>query len=259
MLSTVWSPAPAQSDTSWTPQKTISFHAVNFTTDNLGNIYFITGDNRLVKYDIRSDTTIAYNDFRYGTLGSVDATNPLQVILFYPDFGTILIMDRFLSLQNSIDLRSMHIFKADAVADSYDNNLWVYDEQRARLEKIDLNGNPLLESPDLRQVTGLVLQPDIILDMNNLVYLNDPAKGIFVFDHYGTYRNELHFTQVKSLQLFNGQLVMLRDDRVTVYNLGTLEEKELSLPDPAGILMTRMERNELYVLRKDRLEIFVIK
>lgn len=249
----------AQPDTAWKPEKSILFHAVSFTTDNLGNIYFITRRSRLVKFDISRDTTFAYNDFRYGSLGTVDATNPLQPVLFYPDFGTILIMDRFLALQNTIDLRKLDIFKADAAADSYDNNLWIYDEQSATLEKIDLDGNLLLKSPDLRQVLGLVPQPDLILDQHNLVYLNDPGRGIFVFDHYGSYRNELHFKGVRSLQLFNGQLVMFQDDRMTIYDLKTLTQRELTLPDPADILMARMERNALYVLRKDRLEIYPVK
>lgn len=250
----------AQSDTmALKPEKSIPFSAVNFTTDNLGNIYFITRDNQLVKYDIHNDTTITYNDFRYGTLGTVDATNPLQVLLFYPDFGTILIMDRFLSLQNTIDLRSLNIFKPDAVASSNDNNIWVYDEQEAELKKIDVNGNPILESVDLRQVLGLAPDPDIILDRDGLVYMNDPAQGIFVFDYYGSYRNTLHFTGTSSLQLFNGQMVLYRNRQMTIYNLRTFTERRLPLPDTAGILMANLQRDKLYVLRKDRLDIFSLK
>jgi hypothetical protein len=249
----------AQDIHSWTPVKSIPFQALSFTTDNLGNVYFITRDSGLVKYDTRADTTVTYADYRYGSLGFVDATNPLQLLLFYPDFGTIQLMDRYLSVQNTIDLRSQNIFKPDAIATSNDNRIWVYDEQQAKLKKIDLNGNPVLESVDLRQVLGEVLQPQIILDKDGLVFLSDSSKGIFIFDYYGTYRNELHFTHVSSLQLFNNQLILCRDRQLTSYDLRTLTEKELPVPDPATVLLARVERNQLFVLRKDKLDIYAIQ
>ncbi|HUX84958.1 MAG TPA: hypothetical protein VMV20_06965 [Chitinophagaceae bacterium] len=241
------------------PEKSIPVQAVGFTTDNLGNIYFITKDSGLIKYDIRTDTTITYSDYRYGALGSVDAANPLQPLLFYPDFGTILVMDRFLSVQNTIDLRVLNIFKADAAAASNDNRIWVFDEQQAKLKKIDLNGNSVLETVDLRTVLGLVPQPNLILDQGGMVYCCDSSRGIFVFDYYGTYRNELHFTGISSLQWFNSQLIFYHDGKLTRYDLRTLEQKELPIPDPDHVLMARLERDRLYVLRKGRMDLYPIR
>jgi hypothetical protein len=252
------SEANAQADSALELLKTMPVKAVNFTTDNLGNLYFITANNRLEKYDAQNDTTLTYNNFQNGTLAAVDATNPLQLLLFYPDFGTIIILDRKLAFINKINLQNSGIFKPDAIATSYDNQIWVYDEQEAKLEKIDLAGNLLLQSTDLRQVLGVVPSPDILLDQGGYVYMNDPENGIFVFDHYATYKNELHYTGVQSMQFFNNQLILFHTRMITVVNLQSFAESNIKLPGSSVVLQACIQRHRLYVLTKNQLDIYRI-
>jgi hypothetical protein len=62
----------------------------------------------------------------------------------------ILTLDRFLNIRNTIDLRKADILQAKAVAQSYDNNYWVFDELDNAIKKIDDNGNVLFKSSDFR-------------------------------------------------------------------------------------------------------------
>ena len=61
-------------------------------------------------------------------------------------------LDRFLNVRNTIDLRSSGILQARAVAQSYDNNYWVFDELESKIKKVDDNGKVLLESADFRMI-----------------------------------------------------------------------------------------------------------
>ena len=48
-----------------------------------------------------------------------------------------MVLDRFLNIRNTIDLRQSGIFQVSAVAQSYDNNIWVFDDLDSKIKKID--------------------------------------------------------------------------------------------------------------------------
>jgi len=75
--------------------KILAEAAADFATDNLGNIYLLTATNQIKKLDEKGDSIAVYNDVRrYGKIYSIDATNPLKVLVFYKDFSTIGFSDR---------------------------------------------------------------------------------------------------------------------------------------------------------------------
>ncbi|PWU03900.1 MAG: hypothetical protein C5B52_02535, partial [Bacteroidetes bacterium] len=83
------------------------YHATieTFTADNLGNLYIITPTDQLKKLDPEGDSLAVFNEVRrYGTLYTMDVTNPLKLILYYKDFSTVVTLDRFLNRINTVDL-----------------------------------------------------------------------------------------------------------------------------------------------------------
>ena len=96
----------------------------DLNVDNLGNFYLLSKDNRLKKINSRGDSVGAFNEVRrYGKLYSMDVTNPLKTLLYYRNFSTIIVLDRFMNIINSIDLRRQQIFQVKAIAQSYDNQI----------------------------------------------------------------------------------------------------------------------------------------
>ena len=113
-----------------------------FAADNLGNVYVLTPAGLLIKLNNKGDSLNVFNDVRrYGTVYAIDVTNPMKVLLYYKDFSTVVMLDRYLSRINMIDLRKSGIFQAKAMGLSYDNNVWIFDEQSAKLKKIDETGD----------------------------------------------------------------------------------------------------------------------
>src|SRR5689334_5466361 len=87
-----------------------------FTVDNLDNIYLINSSNQLKKININGDSTGVFNEVRkYGKLFYIDVTNPLKVLLYYQNFSTIVVLDRFLNVRNVINLRKQNIFNVKAI------------------------------------------------------------------------------------------------------------------------------------------------
>lgn len=101
----------AQADSSFSFVKIIKGNFTGFTVDNLDNIYLLTSTNQLKKVNSKGDSVAVFNDIkRYGSVSQVDVTNPLKILLYYKNFSTIVVLDRFLNPRNTINLRKQNIF-----------------------------------------------------------------------------------------------------------------------------------------------------
>ena len=205
--------------------QTIRGEIKDFATDNLGNIYIVKQSNQIKKFNAKGDSLGVYNDVkRYGNIYSIDATNPLKVLVYFKDFSTIVVLDRLLSVLNIIDLRKQSILQVNAIASSYDNNIWLYDELDSKLKKIDDNGNVLLESTDFRQVFDLVPSPTNIFDRDGQLYLYDAKQGLMVFDYYGGKKNNLQLLNYKDLQVIDKSTISARDSsHIVLYKPATFQ------------------------------------
>jgi hypothetical protein len=251
-------PAPDRTPSSFGLTLTIPQDIVDFSVDNLGNLYIINTDNQLKKLSPQGDSLAVFNDVRrYGRISFVDVTNPLKILVYYRDFTTIIELDRFLNLINTIDLRNQNILQAKAVALAYDNNIWVYDELDAKLVRMGDDGSIVDQSNDFRQLFDSTPEPAAILDRGGLVYLYDPAKGIYIFDHYGTLKSHLTFPGWKDFNVI-GQNLLGRDDaKFYRYQPGTLNMQEEPIPAAyQGASHIHITPNIIYVLKKTGLEIY---
>ena len=202
-----------------------------FAADNLGNVYVLTPAGLLIKLNNKGDSMNVFNDVRrYGTVYAIDVTNPMKVLLYYKDFSTVVMLDRYLSRINMIDLRKSGIFQAKAMGLSYDNNVWIFDEQSAKLKKIDETGRVLSETTDLRQVLDVIPSPHTLIDRDGFVYVYDDTKGLYVFDYYGALKNTLLLPGITDLRVIGKTIAGRRQNKLVRYTLGTLELQEQPLP-----------------------------
>lgn len=245
----------AQKDTSFVLSKTITGDFSYFTTDNLDNIYLLTAGNQLKKINSRGDSAGVFNDVkRYGKLYSVDATNPLKLLLYYQDFSTIVILDRFLNIRNAINLRKKNIFNVKTITSSYDNNIWVFDEGDGKLKKVDDNGDILLETVDLRMVFDTIPSPSSITDRDGFVYLYDPNKGFYIFDNYGALKSKIPFLHWKNIEVASNDLYGFSDSSFCKYQTGSLNLKEYPMPSfISNAVQVRPGNGKVYVLNKEGL------
>lgn len=198
---------------------------IDFTTDNLGNIYLLNSANQIKKVNEKGDSIAVYNDVRkYGKVFSIDATNPLKVLVFYKDFSTVVVLDRLLNARTAINLSKQNILQVTAVTSSYDNNIWLFDALDSKLKKIDDNGNVLLESTDLRQVFDSVPSPSVMYDRDGQLYLYDAGKGLMVFDYYGAKKNNYQILHFSDVEVIDKNMITARDSaHILLYKPATLQ------------------------------------
>lgn len=251
----------AQEVSEFRVKKSVPGYFSSFAADNLGNIYPITNDNQLKKYSAKGDSMGVFNNVRkYGKLSYIDITNPLKTLLFYKDFRTILVLDRFLNVVNNIDLRKQSVFQVRAIALAYDNNIWVFDEQDLKLKKINEEGNLVLESADMRQLTDSVPSPQQIIDSDNMVYLYDDKKGFYIFDYYGALKNSLSFLNWTDVAISGSKVMGFSENNLLSYQLKSLNLKTYQLPSFfRNHEAIKAVNGKVYLLKKDSIDIYSIQ
>jgi hypothetical protein len=248
----------AQADTSFHLVKVFPGEITDAAIDNLSNVYILTVTDQLKKYNASGDSLAVYNNVRnYGKVYSIDVSNPLKVLLYYKDFSSIVVLDRLLATRSTIDLRRKNIFQVSAIGQSYDNNIWLFDSYDNKLKKIDDEGSVLLETPDLRQVFDQAITPQQIIDQNNQLYLYDPINGLFVFDHYGTFKRKIPVAGWSNISITDKNILGISNGSLQSYNVSTLIQAQQKLPgDFTPYYRYYVSNNKLIALSKDGLHIY---
>jgi hypothetical protein len=250
------SASKGQTDTSFRLLRLIKGDFVEFTVDNLDNIYLLNSRNQVKKYNANGDSVGVYNDVKkYGTATLIDVSNPLKLLLFYRDFGTVVMLDRFLNAVNNIDLRKQNILQSRAIGQSYDNKIWVYDELENKLKKVDEEGKLLQETTDFRLLLGVAPAPIKIYDENRYVYVYDSIYGVYVFDYYGALKNNIMIQHWQNFKVAGKFIFGSRNDSVFRYDITTFRVDEWKMPKAIyGSKSFNFSSSRLYALMRGKNE-----
>jgi hypothetical protein len=233
----------------------IEFRADGFTTDNLGNIYLSRADE-LRKYDLNGKLQFVYSDKSLGRISFVDASNFLKILLFYRDFSKIIFLDNMLAPSGEpIALQQYRLEQSLLAATSHNNGVWFFDGVSFELFRLDHNFKRTTTTGNLMQLLRISLNPNYLIEANNLVFLNNPKTGILVFDIFGTYSGTVPIKGLKSFRVFEDKIFYCLNNEFRSYNLKTKEEAKFEIPleNPLDV---RIEKNRLYIWTKEGLSVY---
>jgi len=161
----------------------------DFFVDPVGKSYLLLKDDRLVTDNPLGQNRFEFYDSSLGHPEVVDVTNPFAILLFYMDYGTVVVLDRTLSEVSRIDLFSLDgVEQPIATARASDNGIWVFDSWDYRLKLLGPQGKERLKSNDLRLEIGLASEPAAVyVDRGNVVLHYAEEQKLAVFTNYGRF------------------------------------------------------------------------
>jgi len=246
------------SDSNFSLVKSIPSSFKSFTTDNLGNVYLING-NSLYKYDSEGNFLKTYSNKNLGNISSIDVTNGLKVFVFYESFQQVIILDNMLApSSNPVSLETLGYNQTSLVCSSHNNGMWIYSKQNFELIRFDQNFQQTNKTENITRHIMSKVNPDFMLEQNNKVFLNDSARGVFVFDVYGTYNKTIPIKGLTHFQINNEEIIYFKGGKLKSYNMKTLSEGEINLPT-TEIFDARTEKEKLYLLKQKSLDIYHVK
>ncbi|WP_299825402.1 hypothetical protein [uncultured Pontibacter sp.] len=225
--------------------------------DRNGNLYFLAANRSLLRIDSLGKPLGNFSPPTRGRIASIDAWNPMKILLFYEDRQELLLLDRFLRPVANTTLQDQNYTgTAKAAALAADDNFWLFDETNLTLSKLDLQ---------LRKITidtplNLILDKERfnvrqLREYQNMVYLLD-ANGIFVFDNLGNYKKKLPFAGVNFIDFLNNELYFVQNGTLHFVNLYTSETRTLQLPSNYVTALASDAR--LYLFAVKQLDIYTL-
>lgn len=239
----------------YTQVATIPIQADFFTTDKQGNIYVVKA-NELSKYNKSGKLLYKYSNKNLGNIDFVDASNMLRLLLFYKNFTQAVFLDNTLTLSGDpVSLDKIGFQQAQLMCTSYNNGMWLYNQQNLELVRLTQAFSKTQETGNLSILLNTTLQPTVLIEYDNNVFLNNPATGILLFDIYGTYYKTLPIKNVQFIQPLGNLVYYKNNNKIQAYNIKTTEESAFEVP-LADFLTFRLELNELVLQTAENIIIY---
>lgn len=237
----------------------VDVSATFFTSDHLQNLYYINTKNEVIKYEFSTGIEYTYSDKRLGKPTYIDASNPMKVLVFFPDFYTVAILDNtcsaisILNLSLTTDRNSYLPFVV--CSEGQDNFIWMYDQLSRKLVKMDERGNKILESEPFDALFAEQVLPSQLLFYNQTLYLVDKNFRILMFDLYATFYNEIRTQTTGYIQVVNNTFAFLQDNKLQIIDNTLLSRKNYDLPLP-DVLQVRIHPNTLFVRTATQIAVY---
>lgn len=222
-------------------------NAIGLDVDPIGNYYLYTR-SEIFKYNPFDTLFSRYSELQNGPITSLDVSNPMKITVFYATFSKVLFLDNTLNPTfTSTDLYSLQLETATLVCSSFDNGFWVFDAPSFSLTRINSFGETDRTVKNINQLTGIDIKPVAMREKENLLYLADPAYGLFVFDIFGGFLKKIPVPGIRDFSVIQKNVFYERDDKLFKFDTRLAEESAVPLPGH-NIRQARVEKDRLYIL-----------
>ena len=193
--------------------------------DNQQNNYSIK-NNILIK---NSETiTYQYNNLGLGKITRVDFQNPLQIVVFFKNFNTVVLLDNQLNEIKKIDfnLKSTPV-TLEAVALSSQNQIWIYDSISSKIGLYNVN------TYAFKWISTMLENPISYYESDYThFYWTDVNLNLYRISIYGTIEKLGIQTKFDSIQLTkNGNSIYQLENQLFYYNLTSKSSSKIAIDE----------------------------
>ena len=226
-----------------------------FAADPLGNVYIINEQN-IQKFDNNFKKIADYSNVYLGNISFADVSDPLRIMLYYSEFNQVVWLDNFFQeLRSPIRLDDLGIDQAILLCSSNLGGFWVFNQLNNQLQYFDKNLKKIYESISLNLLTGEI-KPLSMTEKNRMIYIYFPGAGIFTFDQFGTYSRTLPVFPDGYFQVTDESIYFLQKSSFKRYDLFTLKEEILTLPDTIALQSVIIQPEYLFISKKNEVSVY---
>ena len=169
---------------------------------------------------------LKYKNVALGDIYKVDLQNPLQIVLFYKNFNTVVLLDNQLNATNVITFNDItEPLLAEAVGLASQNRLWVYDLNTQQTGLFDTSKNifQTLTPPNNDGITWH--QNDY-----NYFYWTDTGNNLFVLNLFGKISTLGTLPAFDAAQLISSDFLLFQKDNMLYqYQLSTQKSMPVTI------------------------------
>ena len=212
--------------------------------DPYGNIYAVK-EAQISKFSLQGKLLFSYTNQKLGTISSIDVFNPMKIMLFYQDAGTLVFLNEQLALINDpISLFDANYFTISLASYSAANQIHLYDNVNKYLITLDFNMREISRTPI--NFPSFNPQKMIELEEKSLAF-QEPESGVYLFDAFGTFNKLIPIITPNPIEITPELIYYTNNDEVVIYNYKVLSFDTQQLPI-SSVVQTLSFRNNLILL-----------
>ena len=229
------------------------------SVDNFGNLFVVTPKNEVLKYNPQGKFLWNYTNKTFGDITQLDVTDPLRVILFYPGFQQIVVLNNNLSEISQYSFNQNPEKQITLIASANNNGFWVYDQINRELKKLTNSFTDDLKTGNIYQRNGFDMQANFMVSDEQYVFINDVQEGVRIFDQYGNFVKTAVIEAENEFEVNGSEIYFFKNKKLMGYNYLTFEYKEVLLPTKSNISNALLRFNRLIILNEKGLTLWAIK
>ena len=197
---------------------------------------FLGFDNQQNNYSIKNNIltknsetiTYQYNNLGLGKITRVDFQNPLQIVVFYKNFNTVVLLDNQLNEIKKIDfnLKSTPV-TLEAVALSSQNQIWIYDSISSKIGLYNVN------TYAFKWISTMLENPISYYESDYThFYWTDVNLNLYRISIYGTIEKLGIQSKFDSIQLTkNGNSIYQLENQLYYYDLTSKISSKIAIDE----------------------------
>lgn len=209
--------------------------------------------NLLQKLNKEGQLTFQQSSKAIGKIASIDARNPMKILLFSEEQQLIHFCDNSLTAQqDNIDLSIFNLNNITKISgSSQPNKCWVYNQDNSQLALLSQNNSQLQRIENCKGLLGFN-EVNQLLEVNSQLFLIDYNKGIYQLDMYGSLIQFLAIPPFTYCWIENNLIYTLTGNEMRITPLAN-EQNHKIIKLPFTVLELKKQGNFYYLLGKEKL------
>jgi hypothetical protein len=218
--------------------------------DNYYNLYYIK-DQTLYKDD--NNTLYNFNELQLGEISSVDIINPLNILVFYSDLNTVVLLDNRLNEIERINFSTVSNFtNVGRASIAGKNQLWLFNIDTQQVELYNYRSNR-------KTVVSQPVDGDITYMISNFNYCYLLTKeNLKIYDIYGSLLSNYPMDGFEKITIYNKNIITVNENELYFIPESFKLGKKIFSPD-FNIKDLQLTQEFLYIYDGKQLHVFSIK
>jgi hypothetical protein len=217
--------------------------------DSFNNTYTINGMDVLKNGPLGS---YRYTDFQLGNINSVDIINPMNVVVFYGDTNTVVLLDNRLNAIERVNFNSVLEFaNITAARNAGGNKVWVFNADSQQLELYNYR-------TATKRIISLPISEIVTHQTSNFnyYYILTPTS-IKVYTIFGGIVKTIPFENGEKLIQHRDTVIILKEN--SLYKISENKEEVVALKTPEiSIQDLQLSQDFLYIYDRKNVHAFTL-
>jgi hypothetical protein len=189
-----------------------------FKMDVLEQIYTLSSDQYLKKWDKKGNLLFQFINNRDGKLSQIDVRNPLQILLFYGDQQRFITLDRTLTPLKEWQINQENWGFIGCAATGKNEHIWLFDQFNYQLGSVNKEGK--IERPKTDLIFCCQQAPEIIYmaQTESHLYLFDQNQGIIQCDLLGQFLLFIPLKEWQKVLTFGNTIWIIKNEKIIEIN-----------------------------------------